>query len=58
MEVTPLTKWAFRSARGLTGGLAFLLMGALATVALSGCWTGVVSIASAAVCATWSMGSD
>ena len=37
MEVTPLTKRAFRSKRGLTGGLTFLLMGALATVALSGC---------------------
>ena len=37
MEVTPLTKWAFRSTRGLTGGLVFLLMGALATVGLSAC---------------------
>lgn len=37
MEVTPLTNRAFRSRRGLTGGLAFLLMGALATVALSAC---------------------
>ena len=37
MEVTPLTKRAFRSRRGLTGGLAFLLMGALATVGLSAC---------------------
>jgi hypothetical protein len=37
VEVTPLTKRAFRSTRGLTGGLAFLLMGALATVALSAC---------------------
>ena len=37
MEVTPLTKWAFRSRRGLTGGLTFLLMGALATVGLSAC---------------------
>jgi hypothetical protein len=37
VEVTPLTKRAFRSPRGLTGGLAFLLMGALATVALSAC---------------------
>ncbi len=36
MEVTPLTKRAFRSARGLTG-LAFLLMGVLATVGLSAC---------------------
>jgi len=32
-----LTKWAFRSTRGLTGGLTFLLMGALATVGLSAC---------------------
>jgi hypothetical protein len=37
VEVTPLTKWAFRSPRGLTGGLAFLLMGGLATVGLSAC---------------------
>jgi hypothetical protein len=37
LEVTPLTKRAFRSARGLTGGLVFLLVGALATVALSAC---------------------
>lgn len=37
MEVTPLTKRAFRSSRGLTGGLTFLLMGALATVGLSAC---------------------
>ena len=37
MEVTPLTNRAFRSARGLAGGLAFLLMGALATVGLSAC---------------------
>ncbi len=37
MEVTPLTKRAFRSTRGLTGGLAFLLMGVLATVGLSAC---------------------
>jgi hypothetical protein len=37
VEVTPLTKRAFRSSRGLTGGLAFLLMGALATVGLSAC---------------------
>jgi hypothetical protein len=37
VEVTPLTKWAFRSPRGLTGGLTFLLMGALATVGLSAC---------------------
>jgi len=32
-----LTIRAFRSPRGLTGGLAFLLMGALATVGLSAC---------------------
>jgi hypothetical protein len=32
-----LTKRAFRSVRGLTGGLAFLLIGALATVGLSAC---------------------
>jgi hypothetical protein len=32
-----LTNRAFRSTRGLTGGLAFLLLGALATVVLSGC---------------------
>lgn len=37
MEVTPLTNRAFRSTRGLTTGFAFLLMGALATVGLSGC---------------------
>jgi hypothetical protein len=37
VEVTPLTKRAFRSTRGLTGGLAFLLMGALVTVGLSAC---------------------
>lgn len=37
MEVTPLTNRAFRSTRGLTGGLTFLLLGALATVALSAC---------------------
>lgn len=37
MEVTLLTNRAFRSTRGLTGGLALLVMGALATVALSGC---------------------
>jgi hypothetical protein len=34
-----LTNRAFRSTRGLTGGLAFLLMGALATVGLSACGT-------------------
>ncbi len=32
-----MTIRAFRSPRGLTGGLAFLLMGALATVGLSAC---------------------
>lgn len=32
-----MTKRAFRSARGLTGGFAFLLIGALATVGLSAC---------------------
>jgi len=32
-----LTKRAFRSIRGLTGGLAFLLMGALVTGGLSAC---------------------
>jgi len=32
-----LTNRAFRSTRGLTGGLVFLLTGVLATVALSGC---------------------
>jgi len=37
VEVTPLTKRAFRSTRGLTGGLTFLLLGALATVGLSAC---------------------
>jgi hypothetical protein len=37
VEVTPLTKRAFRSTRGLTGGLTFLLMSALAAVALSAC---------------------
>jgi hypothetical protein len=37
VEVTPLTKWAFRSTRGLTGGLTFLLMSALASVGLSAC---------------------
>jgi hypothetical protein len=37
VEVTPLTNRAFRSGRGLTGGLAFLLLGALATVGLSAC---------------------
>jgi hypothetical protein len=39
VEVTPLTNRAFRSPRGLTGGLAFLLLGALATVGLSACGT-------------------
>lgn len=37
MEVTPLTNRAFRSRRGLTGGLAVLVMSALATVGLSAC---------------------
>lgn len=37
MEVTPLTKRAFRSTRGLTGGLTYLLMIVLAAVALSAC---------------------
>ena len=32
-----MTKRAFRSARGLTGGFAFLLIAALATVGLSAC---------------------
>ncbi len=32
-----MTNRAFRSTRGLTGGLSLLLSGALATVALSGC---------------------
>jgi hypothetical protein len=39
VEVTPLTKRAFRSRRGLTGGLTFLLMSALATVGLTACGT-------------------
>lgn len=37
MEVTPLTKRAFRAVRGRTGGLAFLLLGALAMVGLTAC---------------------
>jgi len=37
VEVTPLTNRAFRSPRGLIGGLALLAMGVLATVGLSGC---------------------
>jgi hypothetical protein len=37
VEVTPLTKRAFRSPRGLTGGLTFLLLGALAMVGLTAC---------------------
>jgi len=37
VEVTPLTYRAFRSPRGLVGGLALLTMGVLATVGLSGC---------------------
>ena len=36
MEVTPLTKWAFRSTRGLMGGLVFLLI-SVATLGLSAC---------------------
>jgi hypothetical protein len=36
VEVTPLTRQAFRSRRGLTGGL-ILLLSALATVGLSAC---------------------
>jgi hypothetical protein len=37
VEVTPLTRWAFRSTRGLTGGLAVLLIGVAATLGLSAC---------------------
>jgi hypothetical protein len=37
VEVTPLTQRAFRSARGRTEGLAFLLIGVLATVGLTAC---------------------
>jgi hypothetical protein len=37
VEVTPLTNRAFRSPRGLIGGLALLTMGVLATVGLSAC---------------------
>jgi hypothetical protein len=37
VEVTSLTNRAFRSTRGLIGGLSFLLMGALATIGLSAC---------------------
>ncbi len=37
MEVTPLANRAFRSPRGLTGGLTLLIMGVLATVGLSAC---------------------
>ena len=37
MEVTPLTNRVFRSTRGLTWGVAFMLTGVLATVGLSGC---------------------
>ncbi len=39
MEVTPLTNRAFRSPRGLIGGLTVLLAGVLTTVGLSGCGT-------------------
>jgi hypothetical protein len=37
VEVTPLTNRAFRSRRGLVGGLTFLTMGVLASVGLSAC---------------------
>jgi len=37
VEVTPLMNRAFRSTRGLIGGLAVLLAGVLTTVGLSGC---------------------
>jgi len=37
VEVTPLTNRVFRSTRGLTWGVAFMLTGVLATVGLSGC---------------------
>jgi hypothetical protein len=37
VEVTPLTNRAFRSTRGLIGGLTVLLAGVLMTVGLSGC---------------------
>jgi hypothetical protein len=39
VEVTPLTNRAFRSPRGLIGGLAVLLLAVLATAGLSGCGT-------------------
>jgi len=37
VEVTPLTHRAYRSARGLVGGLAVLLVVAIATIGLSAC---------------------
>ena len=37
VEVTPLTNRAFRSTRGLVGGLAVLLVAVLTTIGLSGC---------------------
>lgn len=37
MEVTSLTKRAFRATRGLIGGLTLLLMGVLTTAGLSAC---------------------
>jgi hypothetical protein len=37
VEVTPLTNRAFRSPRGLIGGLTLLTMGVLATAGLSAC---------------------
>jgi hypothetical protein len=37
VEVTPLTKRAFRSTRGLTGGLVCLLISVAATLGLSAC---------------------
>jgi hypothetical protein len=39
VEVTPLMNRAFRSTRGLIGGLTVLLAGVLTTVGLSGCGT-------------------
>jgi hypothetical protein len=37
VEVTPLTNLAFRSTRGLIGGLTLLIVSVLATAGLSGC---------------------
>jgi len=37
VEVTPFTNRAFRSTRGLVGGLAVLLVAVLTTIGLSGC---------------------